>query len=201
MNRALRMWRRVTSGIISISITGVLLLGGGPTAAAWDSDTLAVSGRHGLAVPGPSSEGPEGATVVRMVLACDEFHGEVRAYAIEHGYCPAGGDDIDLRTVQTYDCGSSWVYAYHKNFRGKMWTSYGFRSAQGVVVHRNISVGTTSGIGWNDGGWMWDESYDTERFVGNFAIGSYHSVTISGDVSLAWGGTCTIPPITAGSYL
>ena len=156
--------------------------------------------------PGPSStlvvsagvdEIPEGAVSVEAVLACDEFTGEVLAYAQEHGYCPTPGKGgVTPQAVQTYNCGSAWIYGFNNGIRGRMYVSYGFSSTQGVVVYRNLTVGTDLAIGWGDGAAMWSTSYDSgSRYVGIGSLG-WHSASYSGAVTLVGGGWCTIPTIT-----
>ena len=140
---------------------------------------------------------PEGAVSVEAVLACDEFTGEVLAYAQEHGYCPTPGKGgVTPQAVQTYNCGSAWIYGFNNGIRGRMYVSYGFSSTQGVVVYRNLTVGTDLAIGWGDGAAMWSTSYDSgSRYVGIGSLG-WHSASYSGAVTLVWGGWCTIPTIT-----
>lgn len=140
---------------------------------------------------------PEGASVVEAVLACGEFPGDVLAYAQVHGYCPTpsrGG--LTAYAVQTYNCGKAWIEGYNRGTRGRMYVNYGFSSSQGVVVHRNLTVGTDLAIGWNDSAVMLSTGYDSgHRYVGIGRLG-WHSASYSGAVTLVWGGWCTIPTIT-----
>ena len=107
--------------------------------------------------PGPSStlvvsagvdEIPEGAVSVEAVLACDEFTGEVLAYAQEHGYCPTPGKGgVTPQAVQTYNCGSAWIYGFNNGIRGRMYVSYGFSSTKAWSSTETSRLGPTSPSG------------------------------------------------------
>lgn len=182
--------RLLAAAVVSLALIGAFAT---PAVAAPAVEVNAVATADGV---------PDGAVVVQATLDCDKFKGAVAKYAIDHGYCPApskGG--VTPQTVQTYNCGSSWIYAYNKGYRGKLWVSYGFSSTNGSVVYRNLTIGTSSGIGWGDAAWMASTSYNTERFVGNFNVGSWQSASMSGSIVLVWGGTCSIPTITASTVV
>lgn len=139
----------------------------GPSAAFADEPSDARPSSD-LVVTESADEIPEGATTVQAVLACDEFTGDVLAYAQEHGHCPIPSEGgVTPQAVQTFNCGSAWIYGFNNGIRGRMYVSYGFSSTQGVVVHRNLAIGTSLGIGWNDNLWMWSSYYDSgSRYVG-----------------------------------
>lgn len=143
---------------------------------------------------------PEGATVQQSYLACDQFTGKVLKYAQAHGYCPKPGDEVAPNAVQSYNCGSSWIYVYNYGYAGELWVSHGFNSTLGTVAYRNIAIGTSEGPGWQDAEWMWSTYYDTEDYVGYYWSG-WKSATMSGTVQLAWGGYCVIPTITDSAYI
>ena len=174
---------------ILVFAIGVLALVGGGAAAAPANAADVVAGVRDAV--------PEGATIGTARLDCASFTGEVAEYAQEHGYCPAPGDGVRARSVQAFDCGTSWIYTYNKGIRGRQFVSYGFRSSKGIVSGRNLALGTSQGGGWPDSLFMWSDYYDSgERFVGNFDSGSIQSASMSGWIRLWWGGTCTIPPIS-----
>ncbi len=171
------------------------MLLGPPAAFAVESDEAAPS--SAFVVAEGTNDIPEGAVSVEAVLACDEFTGNVLEYAQEHGYCPTLGEDgVTTQAVQTYRCGSAWIYGFNNGIRGRMYVSYGFSSSNGVVAYRNLAVGTSLGIGWGDSSVMWSSNYDSgSRYVGAGSLG-WHSASFSGTVTLAWGGWCTIPTLT-----
>lgn len=186
---------RISVAIISTAaaVCGRLL---GSSAALAD-EPVDPTPSSALVVAVGDDEIPEGAASVEAVLACDEFTGDVLAYAQKHGYCPTpstGGPTT--YAVQTYNCGTAWIEGYNRGTRGRMYVNYGFTSSQGVVVHRNLTVGTDLAIGWNDSAAMWSTGYDSgHRYVGIGSLG-WHSASYSGTVTLIWGGWCTIPTLT-----
>ena len=89
---------------------------------------------------------PEGVVCVEAVLACDEFTGDLLAYAQEHGYCPTPSKgEVTPQAVQTYNCGSAWICGFNNGIRGRMHVSFGFSSTQGrsrEPLHRPVNRGT-----------------------------------------------------------
>lgn len=186
---------RITAVVIATVSAVCGMLFGSSTAFADESGLAGLSST--FAVAEGADEIPEGAVSVQAVLECDKFTGDVLAYALEHGYCSAhstGG--VTPLAVRSSDCGTAWVYGFNNGIRGRMYVSYGFHSALGVVVFRNLAVGTSLGIGWGDSSVMWSDYYDSgSRYVGVGPLG-WHSASYSGSIALVWGGTCAIPTIT-----
>ena len=185
---------------VSIGLLATMgLLGTGHAAVAADLAPQSASSMSDAAPTPPAEAGsiPDGAVVAGATLDCDKFRGAVARYAQAHGYCPKPGD-VTTQIVQTYNCGSSWIYVYNLGIRGNMNVAYGFNSTNGNVIYRNLAVGTSGRVGWNDSAWM-NSAYDDSgnRFVGRYNVGQYQSASMSG----WWGGTCTIPTISAGAYL
>ncbi len=164
--------------IATVSAVCGMLLGSSAAFADQPTDPRASSA---LVVAAGAREIPKGAVSAEAVLACDEFTGDVLAYAQEHGYCPTrskGG--VTTQAVQTFNCGSAWIYGFNNGMRGRMYVSYGFNSTQGVVVYRNLTVGTDLAIGGGDGAAMWNTYYDSgSRYVGIGSLGG-HAASYSG---------------------
>ncbi len=87
---------RISVAIISTAaaVCGMLL---GSSAALAD-EPVDPTPSSALVVAVGDDEIPEGAASVEAVLACDEFTGDVLAYAQKHGYCPTPST---LRTIDS----------------------------------------------------------------------------------------------------
>lgn len=141
-----------------------------------------------------------------MTLDCEAFRGNVRKYAIEHGYCPmpdSPGKPSPYNTVYGA-CGSAFIYIEDPNWES--YTAkfrYGFRSTLGTVVARSLAVGYVGPKGpggFSDSGFMASSSYS--RTSGKYTTGSgYLTATLGGKVTLFWGGTCTLLQPTDGEYI
>ena len=143
---------------------------------------------------------PNGPVVTaRMSLDCTNMTDEARAEANKQGYCANG--EIQPNNTVFGNCGWSWIYGSDAG-RGAAHLRWGFLSIQGTVVRRNL------GISWfrypwtwfyNDSNWMFSSFYQKTRDV--WAVGGYVFASLSGNVRLAWGGTCVILYPTSSFYV
>lgn len=146
------------------------------------------------ATPG-TGDADESATVkteAKMLLDCTNMSESVHKYAVQHEYCPpAGSGDVSTNGIVYGNCGSSEVYI--GDAPGAGWGSvyYGFRSAVGTVVYRNLAVGYAgddNGGSFGDSGYMFSTSYYAANDVYT-GVGSAYA-SMGGSVTLAWGGVC-----------
>jgi hypothetical protein len=129
-----------------------------------------------------------------MTLDCVDMTPKARQYALSHGYCPktvASGSVEPYNTVSG-NCGSSWIYIYPWGYAGEANVKYGFSSSKGTVVHRYLNGYWDSSNGldgaWTDSGFMASSSYSKTRTI-NAGRGWMYA-SLSGYVTLWWGGTC-----------
>jgi hypothetical protein len=129
-----------------------------------------------------------------MTLDCVDLTPKARQYALSHGYCPktvASGSVEPYNTVSG-NCGSSWIYIYPWGYAGEANVKYGFSSSKGTVVHRYLNGYWDSSNGldgaWTDSGFMASSSYSKTRTI-NAGRGWMYA-SLSGYVTLWWGGTC-----------
>ena len=138
----------------------------------------------------------------QMVLACDQFSGSTLKYAQDHGYCPTVKvGTITPQFVQSYNCGSSYIYIFNRGLRGYAYVDYGFSSSLGIVTSRRIDVAVAAIAAWTDASLMWSTTYDSGRRFAGYTGTGWQSASFSGTVWLVWGGCCTIPLGTDSAYL
>jgi hypothetical protein len=118
----------------------------------------------------------------------------VHEYAVQHGYCANG--DVSIQGEVQGDCGSAHIDTWdEQGTSGRMRAGYGFRSTLGAVVYRSLRAGWTN-LSSNTTGSSSDTSimasslYATTKTIstGNGRV----FATLSGNVTLIWGGICTI---------
>lgn len=137
---------------------------------------------------------------VAMELDCAGMSDQALGYAVKNNLCTADRKVIhpDVGTLDTRwgTCGASHIYVWDQSgTSGRMVAGYGFLSILGTVVYRNLTIGwtniTTGSVGSSrDSGIMFSSSYGNERTLstGN----GWVFATLSGTVTLAWGGQCTL---------
>lgn len=151
--------------------------------------------------PGSGEDSPDvTTTAVQMVLDCAGMDEETLAYAVEQEYCTADGAAVDpapgTQDVRFGNCGWSHLFVWDESgSSGRMVAGYGFLSIVGTVVYRNLTIGWTNvSLGTvgssRDSGLMFSVSYANNRTLttGNGRL----FATLSGTVTLAWGGRCTL---------
>jgi hypothetical protein len=149
--------------------------------------------------------------VVEALLDCSNMAADVKAQAAHHEACedtrvlsgeeaaripadfvPAGG--ITPQNIRWGNCGSSSIYAWDRG-AGRAGVVWGFQSILGPVIRRNLVVrwlnySRNTGGHFTDSNWYGSTIYSNYR---SFNTGTGSVLTwLTGNVRLAWGGTCVI---------
>lgn len=167
---------------ISISITVAVTMVCGALALTTSSASAATIHSAGTHV-----------VTATMRLDCDTMSAKARRYAVAHGYCPAPGTRSPATTVSG-DCGTSSIDIYNSGVSGTAIITYGFHSTRGTVVYRALVVGwagQADADGWSDFNYMFSSSYNSGGDAVGTGVGEA-SATLSGTVTLWWGGKCTL---------
>lgn len=149
-----------------------------------------------LAAADGSPSGPAGGKLikVKMTTDCTDMTPDVHKYAVEHNYCPSGSGAQGNDVVEG-NCGDSWLWIWDDGNGWAMGYHTGVDSAQGAVAEVSWNVawynwtrGTSGGQG--DSNWPWATDWEHQSYQ-NSGRG-YVTAGLSGQVFLAWGGTCYI---------
>ena len=138
------------------------------------------------------------ATTVTMQLqgSCQTLNPRAKAYAVEHGICPAPGE-VSALADQTFNCGTAKILVRNYGHAGQGWIYYGFSSSLGTVVSRGLTVswsGSSASGGFPDNSIMFATSYYTES-AGRWMGPGWVTAVLQGGVTLIWGAGCNIPPL------
>jgi len=148
------------------------------------------------------ADGGDGPTIIRvpMKLDCGSLKGSALKYAREHNLCPSrdafNGDNIyggiTPNDIRWGNCGWSSLFIEDLGI-GAAAFHMGAGSSLGPIVRVNYNV---SWVNWSTGGsgnvsgsdWLFSTVWYKTR-VDNTGSG-FVTATMSGNVVLAWGGTC-----------
>jgi hypothetical protein len=143
------------------------------------------------------ADGESGSTIrVPMKLDCENLKGSALEYAIAHGLCPLGDnihDGIVPNDVRWGNCGSSWLFIEDLG-NGIARFHMGATSTLGPIVRANYNVSWlnwSAGSGGNVSGSDWLFSTTWSRTRDAYTGRGFVSATMTGNVLLVWGGTCT----------
>lgn len=143
------------------------------------------------------ADGAGGSTIrVPMKLDCENLKGSALEYAKAHNLCPSGDnihDGIAPDDIRWGNCGWSSLFIEDLGI-GAAAFHMGAGSSLGPIVNVNYNV---SWVNWSTGGsgnvsgsdWLFSTTWYRTR-IDNTGRG-FVTATMSGNVLLAWGGTCT----------
>lgn len=132
-----------------------------------------------------------------MVLQCGQLTGKALAYANKHDLCPSKrsmSGEVQPFGEAVGDCGISWLEI---EAIGGGWARFhmGANSSQGPIAKVDYS---TTWLNWDTNGsggfagtdWVWGNPWTQARDQNTQA--GFVTGTLSGVVTLWWGGTCAI---------
>jgi hypothetical protein len=130
---------------------------------------------------------------VPMTLDCESLSGSALAYAVKHNFCQSGkGGGPQPQDVRYGDCG--WSSLYIENLgTGTAAFHMAAGSSMGAIVNVNYNTNWTNwdkGISGSVSGSDWLFSTTWERTRVDYTQSGFVTATMSGVVTLWWGGTC-----------
>jgi len=137
-----------------------------------------------------------------MMLDCHNLTESAQEYADEHNLCPKGGR-VTPQDTRYGDCGSSTLWVSNLgsgNARFHMSAASSLGTMTNVIYNTNWVNWSTSGSGKVSGSdWpyniTWSRNKDAHTGAG------YVSATMTGYVTLWWGGMCTFLPTSDGENI
>lgn len=170
----------------ALLVAVTMVLGSASGAAAADRTHAAVT--HKAVIKAP------------MTLDCVNMSADAHEYAVTHNLCPASGAGTD--GVVYGDCGDSFVFVDPAG-NGDASFTWGFDSSEGSVIDHELVVDAWGASGPDSipdaqlGPGTPDYANGVTRYEG---IGPIHAV-LSGEITLWFGGTCTIGNPTADTNI
>jgi hypothetical protein len=129
---------------------------------------------------------------VPMTLNCDDLVGPAQEYAEEHNLCPSG-ESVTPEDTRYGDCGSSTLWISNLgsgNARFHM-SATSTQGAMTIVAYNTNWINWSTGGSGNVFGTDYPLSSSWSRIRDAHTGSGFVTATMSGQVTLWWGGTCS----------